>query len=135
MLIDRPGRASRLISAITGRGPTSPCPPSNHSAVGVAAVEEEAGLSCSCTRGGRRQWPWRYEADKIAPLRVLSPEAIELSELRPGDELRAEVVGPGEVRFVRVRDPLEVLDALAHEYAGMYPPRYLDELRDEWQDH
>ena len=31
----------------------------------------------------------------------------------PGDELRAEVVGPGEIRFIRVSDPLEVLDELA----------------------
>jgi bifunctional DNA-binding transcriptional regulator/antitoxin component of YhaV-PrlF toxin-antitoxin module len=52
-------------------------------------------------------------------------EAVEAAGLRPGDELRAEAVGPGEIRFVRVSDPLEVLDELAHEFAGMYPSGYL----------
>lgn len=33
---------------------------------------------------------------------------MEAAGLRPGDELRAEVIGPGEIRFVRVLDPLEV---------------------------
>jgi len=49
-------------------------------------------------------------------------EAVEAAGLRPGDELRAEVVGPGEIRFVRVSDPLEVLDQLAHEFAGISRP-------------
>jgi len=40
----------------------------------------------------------------------------------------------GETRFVRVRDPLEALDELAREFAGMYSPGYLDELRNEWDE-
>ena len=60
--------------------------------------------------------------------------AVEAAGLRPGDELRAEAVGPGEIRFVRVSDPLEVLDQLAHEFAGLYPHGNLEELRNEWDD-
>ena len=45
---------------------------------------------------------------------------MEAAGLRPGDDLRAEVVAPGEIRFVRVEDALEALDELAHEFEGMY---------------
>jgi hypothetical protein len=56
----------------------------------------------------------------------------EANRLQPDDGLRSDVVGPGDVRFVR--DPLEALDELAHEFAGIYAPGYLQGLRDEWDD-
>ncbi|MGH7912694.1 MAG: hypothetical protein ACREOV_13310 [Candidatus Dormibacteraceae bacterium] len=61
-------------------------------------------------------------------------ETVEAAGLRPGDQLRAEAIGPGEIRFVRVQDPLEALDEFAEQFAGTYPAGYLDELRSEWED-
>lgn len=59
-------------------------------------------------------------------------EAVEAPGLRPANDLRAEAVGPGEIRFVPATDSLDLLDELACEFAGRYPPGYLEDLRNEW---
>lgn len=59
------------------------------------------------------------------PVRVLAETGI-----RAGDELRVEAAGPGRITLVRARDPLEeLLGALSSD---VYPDRYLEELRGEW---
>ena len=75
---------------------------------------------------------WRRARGTVASGNDIPKKAVEAAGLRPGDELRAEAVGPDEIRFARVYDPLEGLDELVHEFAGMDPPGYLDELRNEW---
>lgn len=56
-------------------------------------------------------------------------ETLEGAGLRPGDRLRAEALGPGEVRFVREPDALaEYRGALT----GVYARDELDRLRREW---
>lgn len=50
--------------------------------------------------------------------------------LEPGDDVRIRSVGPGRIELVKSDD-------LIDEYAGsldktVYPPGYLDEVRDGW---
>lgn len=60
------------------------------------------------------------------PVAVLAEAGI-----RPGDELRVEVLGPGRIGLTRARDPLEAL--LGSLGSDVYPEGYLRELRGEWE--
>ena len=51
--------------------------------------------------------------------------------LGPGDDVRVTTVGPGHLELVKT-------EALIDEYAGsvgpdVYPPGYLEEVRDGWR--
>jgi bifunctional DNA-binding transcriptional regulator/antitoxin component of YhaV-PrlF toxin-antitoxin module len=62
---------------------------------------------------------------------TLPVDALRQAGLRPGDDVRVQVVGPGRLELVRA-------DELVAEFAGIfdktvYPDGYLDDLRREWR--
>ena len=61
---------------------------------------------------------------------TLPMDALRGAGITTGDTLRAEVVGPGEVRLVRDSDPVS---QYAGALTGVYPDGALDTLRDEWR--
>ncbi len=60
----------------------------------------------------------------------LPVEALRQAGLKPGDELRVEAAGAGRIVLVRVVD---LIERHAGKAPGVYPPGYLDQLRDEWR--
>lgn len=61
---------------------------------------------------------------------TLPVDALRDAGLRPGDDVRVQVVAPGRLEIVRAHE-------LVAEFAGVfdntvYPDGYLDELRSEW---
>lgn len=65
------------------------------------------------------------------PLHVL-----EETGLGPGDELKVEADKAGRVVLTRahpVGDRRQAIQETAGLFTGMYPPGYLDKLRDEWR--
>jgi len=57
-------------------------------------------------------------------------EALRQAGLKPGDELRVEAAGAGRIVLVRAVD---LIERHAGKAPGVYPPGYLDQLRDEWR--
>jgi bifunctional DNA-binding transcriptional regulator/antitoxin component of YhaV-PrlF toxin-antitoxin module len=57
-------------------------------------------------------------------------DALRRSGLRPGDTLRVEAAGPGRIVLTRADDPLS---RHAGSLTGLYPKRYLKNLRREWR--
>lgn len=58
-------------------------------------------------------------------------DVLRAAGLGPGDDVRVSTSGPGHIELVKT-------DALVERYAGsmdddVYPPGYLDEVRDGWR--
>lgn len=60
---------------------------------------------------------------------TLPSDVLARAGLDVGDRLRVSTVRSGEVVLVRETD---VLDDHVGRLSGVYPPGYLDKLRDEW---
>lgn len=57
-------------------------------------------------------------------------DALARAGMRPGDTLVVEARASGEIILRREEDPL---DRYIGAFDGLYPPGYLDELRDGWE--
>ena len=61
---------------------------------------------------------------------TLPIDALRQAGLKPGDELVVEAAGAGRIILVRADDLVELH---AGKAPGVYPPNYLNDLRDEWR--
>ena len=75
----------------------------------------------------RRRGRTRISSKHQATLPV---DALRQAGLKPGDELVVESAGAGRI-VLKLADDLVARHA--GKAAGVYPPGYLDALRDEWR--
>ena len=61
---------------------------------------------------------------------TLPIDVLMTAGVRPGDSLMVEAKADGEIVLRRENDPLQQYIGV---FDGMYPPGYIDELRDEWE--
>lgn len=79
--------------------------------------------------------PRPHEAKLSSKNQITIPvAALAAAHVKAGDRLRVEVVGDGEFRMTRVRDPFwEAFNALAGSMPGLTELTNLEELRNEWE--
>jgi bifunctional DNA-binding transcriptional regulator/antitoxin component of YhaV-PrlF toxin-antitoxin module len=75
----------------------------------------------------RRRGQTRISRKNQATLPV---DALRQAGLKAGDELVVEAAGPGRIVLVRAVD---LIEEHAGKAPGIYPPDYLNELREEWR--
>lgn len=61
---------------------------------------------------------------------TIPAHALREAGLRPGDVLEVAATGPGQVALRRADNPYR---RFAGALTGIYPPGYLQTLRDEWR--
>jgi AbrB family looped-hinge helix DNA binding protein len=61
---------------------------------------------------------------------TIPAQALREAGLRPGDVLEVTAIAPGEVALKRADNPYR---RFAGALTGVYPPGYLEQLRDEWR--
>ena len=86
-------------------------------------VKETPG---SAGKRARRRGHTRISSKNQVTLPVA---ALAEAGLKPGDELKATVIGPGKVLLEEEKDPFE---ELIGSMTGVYEPGYLRKLREEW---
>jgi bifunctional DNA-binding transcriptional regulator/antitoxin component of YhaV-PrlF toxin-antitoxin module len=79
--------------------------------------------------------PRPHEAKLSSKNQITIPvAALAAAHVKAGDRLRVEVVGDGEFRLTRVRDPFwEAFEELAGSIPGLTELTNLEELRNEWE--